>query len=212
MLCACTTAPSEDFNRNPITVAQIDVLVNEALSWHVPASTQTIAGATLLHDGGPFDHQNLAVARSIQRSNERISAFDALGLADQAVQAADAQSLNPEFFCATILQESAFDPNALSSAGAVGIAQFTLETAQAAGVDAFNPRDAIAGSSALLAQYVRDYTGRYDDPYAAALAAYNAGPAAVAHYHGVPPYAETQSYISDIYYRWARILKDERRS
>lgn len=195
-----------------MTVAHIDVLVNDALSWHVPASTQSIAGATLLHDGRPFDHRNLAVARSIERSNERISVFDALGLADQAVHAANAQSLNPEFFCATILQESAFDPSALSSAGAVGIAQFTLETAQAYGVDAFDPRDAISGSSVLLAQYVRDYTGRYDDPYAAALAAYNAGPAAVARYHGVPPYPETQTYISDIYYRWARILNDERKS
>ena len=150
------------------------------------------------------------MARSIERSNERISAFDALVLADRAVNAADAQHLNPEFFCATLLQESGFDPNALSSAGAVGIAQFTLETAASYGIDPFDPRDAIDGSSALLAQYVRDYTGRYGDPYAAALAAYNAGPGAVARYHGVPPYAETQEYISDIYYRWARILNDER--
>lgn len=209
-LSSCTGASPKDFYRNPVTVAQIDVVVNNALSWHSPAYTQSIAGVILLHDGRPFAHQNLAVARSIERSNERISTFDALHLADIAVRAAGARGLNPEFFCATILQESAFDPDALSSAGAIGIAQFTLETAQSYGVDPFDPAAALRGSAALLAQYVREYTGRYDDPYAAALAAYNAGPGSVAQYHGVPPYAETQSYIGDIYYRWARILRDER--
>jgi len=210
VLCACSSAPSENFNRNPITVAQIDSLVNNVLSWHIPVYTQSLAGVTLLHDGRPFQHQNLAVARSIERSNERISALDALRLGDVAVRAAGARGLNAEFFCATILQESAFDPDALSSAGAVGIAQFTLETAASYGVDPFDPFDALSGAAALLAQYVRDYTGRYQDPYATALAAYNAGPGAVAQYHGVPPYPETQQYISDIYYRWARILNDER--
>ena len=172
--------------------------------------TQTLAGATLLHDGGPFSHQNLAVARSIERSNERLSSFDALYLADLAVNAARARRLNPEFFAATLLQESAFDPGALSSAGAVGIAQFTLETADANGVNPFDPAEAIDGSARLLARYVAAYTGKYDDPYAAALSAYNAGPGAVAAYRGIPPYAETREYIAYVYERWARILKDER--
>lgn len=164
----------------------------------------------MLHDGGPFAHRNLAVARSIQRVNERISFFDSLYLGDLAVNAALREGLNPEFFAATILQESAFDPRALSGAGAVGIAQFTLDTAASNSVDPFDPQDAIAGAARLIAQYVQTYEGRYDDPYAAALAAYNAGPGAVARYHGVPPYPETQAYISDIYERWARILRDEK--
>lgn len=163
-----------------------------------------------MHDGGPFAHANLAVARSIQRVNERISFFDSLYLADLAVNAARRENLNPEFFAATILQESAFDPRALSSAGAVGIAQFTLDTADTFSVDPFDPRAAIDGAARLIAQYVRTYEGRYDDPYAAALAAYNAGPGAVEHYRGVPPYPETRAYVSDIYERWARILRDEK--
>ena len=183
-----------------------------ALSWHVAPYTPNLAGATLLHDGGPFRQKNVAVARSIQRSNERISVFDSLYLADLAVSAAQREGLDPEFFAATILQESAFEPRAVSSAGAVGIAQFTLDTAQSESVDPFDPADAIAGASRLLAQYVRAYRNVYDDPYAAALAAYNAGPGAVAQYRGVPPYAETREYISDIYERWARILRDEKRA
>ena len=212
MLCGCTSTTFEDFERRPITVPQITVLANAALSWHIPPYTQTIAGVTLLHDGRPFVRRNLAVARSIERSNERISYFDALLLADLAVTAAHSNGLNPEFFAATLLQESAFDPNALSSAGAVGIAQFTLETAESSGVNAFDPFDAIRGAAELLARYFSHYDGIYADPYAASLAAYNAGPGAVAKYHGVPPYAETQEYVSDIYQRWARILNDERHS
>ncbi len=133
----------------------------------------------------------------------------ALELVDEAIVAARANGLNPEFFCATLLQESAFDPDALSSAGAVGIAQFTLDTAASLHVDPFDPSDAIRGSAELLASYVRAYTGIYPDPYALALAAYNAGPGSVERYHGVPPYPETRQYIADIYDRWARILSDE---
>jgi soluble lytic murein transglycosylase-like protein len=124
------------------------------------------------------------------------------------VQIAEKNGLPYGLFCAMLLQESAFDPEALSSAGAVGIAQFTLETARAHGVDPYNRRDAIRGAGLLLAGYVRVYSSVYDDPYATALAAYNAGPGAVAYYHGVPPYRETKEYISDVYDRWSRIARD----
>jgi soluble lytic murein transglycosylase-like protein len=57
-----------------------------------------------------------------------------------------------------------------------------------------------------LSAYVTRYRGRAGDPYALALAAYDAGPAAVATYHGVPPYVETRDYIIDIRDRWSRIV------
>lgn len=176
----------------------------------MPIGAGALAGLALLRDGKPFAHRNLAVAHSIERSNHRLATFDALHLADVALEAAERDGLDGEFFCATLLQESAFDPNAVSSAGAVGIAQFTIQTADAYAVDPFDARDAIRGSAALLAEYVNRYRGTYADPYAAALAAYNAGPDAVATYHGIPPYAETRTYIGDVYERWARILSEER--
>jgi soluble lytic murein transglycosylase-like protein len=149
-----------------------------------------------------------AVARSIMRANRRIAPTDALEFAAHAIAVARSAGLPYGFFCATMLQESGFDSGALSSAGAVGIAQFTLETAASEGVDPFDWRSAVGGAARLLARYAAGYDGRYADPYAAALAAYNAGPGAVARYRGVPPYRETREYIGDIYDRWSRIERD----
>jgi peptidoglycan DL-endopeptidase CwlO len=160
----------------------------------------------LLRDGPPVKDPALAITRAILRTNPRIAPVDALRLAAATVHAARANDLPPEFLGATLLQESAFDPRALSAAGAVGIAQFMLSTAGGMGIDPFDPFSAIDGSAALLASYVHAYDGVYPNPYAAALAAYNAGPGAVSSYRGIPPYAETREYINDIVDRWAKIV------
>ncbi len=91
-------------------------------------------------------------------------------------------------------QESGFDPSAVSSAGAQGLMQLMPSTAASLGVDPFDPAQAISGAAQLLGSYLAHYSG--STPLA--LAAYNAGPGAVAAYGGVPPYAQTQSYVSDI--------------
>lgn len=167
-------------------------------------------GARLLADAPRPAATEVAVVRSIVRSNPRLAPLDALRLAAIAELCARRAGLDPNFFSATILQESAFDPFAVSSAGALGIAQFTLETADAFGVEPLDPAGALTGSARLLASYVARYrAGGEADPYALALAAYNAGPLAVAHYHGVPPYPETRGYIDDIADRWARLARDE---
>lgn len=202
LLCGCSFPPSE---KTSSTAIFIPTIVNSALSWRAPIYADVLAGMQLLHDGPPTRHPTLALARAILHTNPRIAPTDALQLAGAAVHAARTHGISPEFFGATLLQESAFDPSALSSAGAVGIAQFMPSTAQSNGVDPYDPFDAIAGSAALIGSYVRSYRDVYPDPYAAALAAYNAGPGAVSAYHGVPPYAETRAYIGDIYERWARI-------
>lgn len=152
----------------------------------------------------------LAVTRTVLHTNARLSPIDALRLSGAAVRAALRNGLPPEFLAATLLQESAFDPQAISAAGAIGIGQFMPSTADEAGIDPFDPYQAIDGSAQLLASYVRAYRARYDNPYATALAAYNAGPGAVSAYDGVPPYAETREYIADIVDRWARIAGYER--
>jgi soluble lytic murein transglycosylase-like protein len=163
-------------------------------------------GLRLLMDAGPKAPLNVKVAREVLRTNPRLGQVDALLLATDTIDAASARGLPPAFLAATLLQESAFDPHAMSPAGAVGIAQFTIPTARTFDVEAWEPQSAIAGAADLLARYVGAYRDRYDDPYAVALAAYNAGPLAVERYGGVPPYAETHEYITDIRDRWSRII------
>ena len=191
-------------------IPQLDRVLNTALSWPSPAHVDALLGARLVEDGPHISYPEIAIARGAMRTNPRITAAGALALADATVRAARAHRIPPEFLAATLLQESAFDPGAVSAAGAVGIAQFTIDTADAYGVNPFDPFDAIDGAAQLLGTYYRQYQTRYDDPFAIALAAYNAGPEAVAKYHGVPPYAETKEYIELIYERWARIAGYER--
>ena len=181
-------------------------LRDAASSWHIPPPVPVLRGLRLLMDAGPKAPLSVKLAREALRANPRLGPVDALLLATDVVDAAAARGLPPGFLGATLLQESAFDPNAMSSAGAVGIAQFTLPTAAAEGIDPWDPHQAIAGSARLLGAYVHAYRNEEDDPYMLALAAYNAGPGAVAAYHGVPPYAETREYIDDVIDRWSRIV------
>ena len=205
-MCACAAPPP---NTTPNTKVFIPTVSDRALSWHAPTYANEVYGLRPLMDGPPTPSVTLAITRVVLRTNSKLAPLDALGLAEATVRAARAQALSPEFLAATLLQESAFDPQALSSAGAVGIAQFMPETAQGAGVDPFDPYDAIGGAAALLGSYARAYAGVYDNPLTAALAAYNAGPGAVAEYHGIPPYSETHAYINDVVDRWAKITAAE---
>lgn len=143
------------------------------------------------------------------RTNPHLSAVDALVLAETTISAAKQAGVDPGFLAATLLQESAYDPLAMSSAGAAGIGQFMVGTADLEGIDPFDPPAAIGATARLLARYVAEYRLRkWGDPYALALAAYNAGPGAVSHYAGVPPFPETVEYIADITERWSRIVRD----
>jgi soluble lytic murein transglycosylase-like protein len=202
-----SSGPQTPLAHRPVAVtARVPLLETYVQSWRVPPPVQVLRGMRLLADAPLPATPAAAVIRAIVRSNHRMAPFDALILAVHALGVAAAHHLDYGFFSATLLQESGFAPDALSAAGAVGIAQFTLDTADAYGVDPFDWRDAMGASAALLGAYVSEYDGVYPDPYAVALAAYNAGPGAVAQYRGVPPYAETRGYVDDVYLRWARLV------
>lgn len=91
--------------------------------------------------------------------------------------------------------ESAFRADAVSPKGARGVMQLMPSTATAYKVkDPFSPRESIAAGAKLLAALLE----RYDGDRRLATAAYNAGTAAVARYNGVPPYAETRTYVAKV--------------
>ena len=103
--------------------------------------------------------------------------------------------IDPELIRAVIRQESGFNPLAVSHKGAQGLMQLMPETARRLGVqDVFDPAENVLGGAKLLRQLMDRYEGDLD----LALAAYNAGEAAVERYGGLPPYRETTDYVDRI--------------
>lgn len=102
--------------------------------------------------------------------------------------------VDPVLLAAMARTESNFDPAAVSPAGAQGLMQLMPGTAKGLGVtDPFDPTQSVDGAARLMRDLL-DRFGRIDH----ALAGYNAGPGAVLRYDGIPPYAETQGYVSKI--------------
>ena len=102
---------------------------------------------------------------------------------------------------AVFYTESRGRRDAVSSAGAVGVAQLMPKTARSQGVwKRDNPFQSIVGG----ARYLRLQINRFEGDLVRALAAYNAGPGAVEKYKGVPPYRETQRYVPKILKRYWR--------
>lgn len=96
-------------------------------------------------------------------------------------------------FRANIAVESAFNPDARSPVGAIGLGQLMPGTADLLGVDPHDPEDNLRGSARYLLAQLEDF-GAAD----LALAAYNAGPEAVREYGGIPPYAETEGHVAKV--------------
>lgn len=116
------------------------------------------------------------------------------GYRDLVLRSARSAGIAPSLLAAVLKAESDFDPRAVSSAGALGIAQFMPGTARGMGVDdPFDPAQAIPGSARLIASGIREFRS-----VPLALAAYNAGGGAVRRYGGVPPYRETQAYVAKV--------------
>lgn len=107
-------------------------------------------------------------------------------------KAADTYGVPVALLKAVAKQESAFQANIVSSAGAVGVMQLMPSTARYLGVsDPYNPEQNIMGGAKLLAELSQRYNGDIDR----ILAAYNAGAGAVDQYNGIPPYSETQNFV-----------------
>ena len=136
-------------------------------------SADATAGATGTQSGGPVDGQ----------------------FSDLINSAAQKYGIDPALLKGLIRQESNFNPNAKSPAGAAGLCQLMPGTAAALGcTNPLDPAQAIDAGAKYLSQQLKAFGG---DPRKA-LAAYNAGPGAVQRYGGVPPYAETQNYVRSV--------------
>lgn len=109
--------------------------------------------------------------------------------------AGERHNIDADLLASVVRAESGGQIKAVSRVGAQGLMQLMPKTAGELGVeDAFRPEENIAGGTTYLDQLLT----RYHDNVALALAAYNAGPAAVDRYHGIPPYRETRAYVARV--------------
>jgi soluble lytic murein transglycosylase-like protein len=120
---------------------------------------------------------------------------------EMAAKAGAAHDLDVELLASVIRAESNGNVHAVSRVGARGLMQLMPGTANKLGVaDSFRAEQNINGGTA----YLNDLLVRYHDNLALALAAYNAGPAAVDKYRGIPPYRETRLYVARIIHDFNR--------
>lgn len=114
---------------------------------------------------------------------------------DVISEAARRHGLSSSLIKALIHVESYFNPKAVSKKGAIGLMQIMPENLQALNIsDPFDPWENIMGG----ASYLKAMLERFGGELPLALAAYNAGPTVVEHYHDIPPYPETVAYVEKV--------------
>lgn len=114
--------------------------------------------------------------------------------------------VDPDLVRAVMRVESGGDPEAVSSAGAIGLMQLMPNTAKGLGVDPRDPLRNLEGGIKYIAQLYK----KYDGDYVKTLAAYNAGSGRVDSYNGVPPFPETQRYVKNVLALYRKYSRGDR--
>jgi len=138
------------------------------------------------------------------------AALSPADLHEMLANAGQTHNLDVDLLASVVKAESDGNANAVSRAGAQGLMQLMPSTATNLGVrNSFEPGENVRGGTS----YLDELLTRYHENLALALAAYNAGPAAVDKYHGMPPYHETRAYVARVIHEFnRRVLAREAQS
>ena len=148
-----------------------------------------------LSRSAPQEASVIPTRRIVSIQTRRIVSSPPRPYDDLIIEAARIHGLDPRLIRSIVEVESAFNPRAVSPAGAKGLMQLRPILARELGVhNPFDPRQNIMGG----ARYLRQLLNMHDGDIRLALASYNAGPGNVTRYAGVPPFRETQKYVKRI--------------
>jgi soluble lytic murein transglycosylase-like protein len=180
-------------------IGQLQSMLAAAPAAAAPAPSSTSFSSALASATGSTGTASLASPLGTQAAAAPASATSTspnlpsgTPYAAEIASAAQANGLDPALLAGLIKQESGFNPNAGSGAGARGLTQLMPGTAAGLGVtNVLDPVQSINGG----AKYLKQQLDAFGGDTAKALAAYNAGPGAVQRFGGIPPYSETQNYV-----------------
>jgi transglycosylase-like protein with SLT domain len=185
-----TAASTQPADANYIEVLATSVLRVETIPDPTPIAVPTPAA--------PAPPVSLLSSRSAAEGSASPNAttpFTPSELHQLLARAGTLHNIDADLLASVVQAESGGNALAVSRAGAQGLMQLMPGTASLLNVrDSFAPEQNIGGGTA----YLDTLLTRYSDNIALALAAYNAGPAAVDRYHGIPPYAETRAYVARV--------------
>ena len=140
-------------------------------------------------------------AKVLRKINPRLQQGQSRDLAQHVLANAARWNVDANLLVALVTVESRWRPAARSRVGAVGLGQLMPGTARTLGVNPRNADQNLAGCAHYLSSMISKY-GNKPNQFALAFAAYNAGPKAVARYHGIPPFSETQHYVVRVMRMW----------